>query len=225
MNVPANHEEPKNYGPKLADIFFLVFLAFAMLGVGWVGHLAYREGMKMEETKRNGEAWAKWLSQAGLERGNEGYEFSECSTGFVPVEVNIHTATVKSEAHLENTADSKPEVLTSTAATPALTAQAHTPRTWGPCFKVISSLNGPLADKLNPFTSKPIVVVAKCDMTNRSLAGAMALEKTLATPAGSAVPFINSPLVGSDSISQKTPIRITMCDKGAYPIHIAEIEF
>ena len=55
--------------------------------------------------------------------------------------------------------------------------------------------------------------------------GAIVLEKMIATPPGSAVPVINSQLVDSDAIDQKLQLRVTICDKGSYPIKIAELEF
>ena len=224
MSSSASTALPDKYGPTPSDIVFLVFLFLAMLSVGWVGHLAYKEGMKVEVTKRNGEAWAKWLTQAGLERSNEGYEFSACSTGFIPAATPTRRATVGVEPTVDGLAEVKAEALTSSliATTPLAVPM---PRTWGPCFKVLSSQGGPLADMSNPFSNKPLVIVPKCDMADRSVAGAMSLEKTIPTPPGSAIPFVSSALTDSDSIERKMQIRITMCDKGAYPIRIAELEF
>jgi hypothetical protein len=53
----------------------------------------------------------------------------------------------------------------------------------------------------------------------------MILEKLTPTPSGSALPFTTSELVESDRIDQKMQIRITVCDNGAFPIFIAEVEF
>jgi len=223
VNASVSPKLPNKYGPTPSDIFFLCFLFVAMLGVGWVGHLAYKEGMKMEVTKRNGEAWAKWFTQAGLDRGKEGYELSACATGFVPAGSLAKPSAIAAPAVVEAATEITPEPSSlSAVVTPP---PAPTPRTWGPCFKALSTQGGPLADKYNPFSQKPLVIVAKCDMSDRALAGAMALEKSLPTPPGSAIPFINSPLTDSDSIEQKMLIRVTMCDKGAYPVRIAEIEF
>ncbi len=223
MNASASLKLPNKYGPTPSDIFFLCFLFVAMLGVGWVGHLAYKEGMKMEVTKRNGEAWAKWFTQAGLDRGKEGYELSACATGLVPsvlpAKPSAPATPTLAEAGTEISPQPPPQ---SAAVTPP---PAPTPRTWGPCFKALSTQGGLLADRFNSFSQKPLAIVAKCDMADRGLAGAMAIEKSLPTPPGSAIPFINSPLVDSDSIEQKMLIRVTMCDKGAYPVRIAEIEF
>jgi hypothetical protein len=223
MNAVASPELPDKYGPRPSDIAFLIFLLVAMVGIGWVGHLAYKEGLKMQMTKRNGETWAKWFIDAGADRGKAGYELSACATGFVPLAASTQATVTAPQAQADVVDDIKPEALApllQTVPPPALV-----PRTWGPCLQAISTQGGPLADTLNPFSQKPIAIVAKCDMANRALAGAMTLEKTLPTPPGSAIPFISSPLTESDSIEQKLQIRITMCDKGAYPIRIAELEF
>ena len=223
MNTAVDNESTNKFGPKPADIAFLVFLFLAMIGIGWVGHLAYKEGLKTQATKHNGEVWAKWLSQASAERGGAGYEFSSCATGFVPPAPATPGDLTATPGQAEATTEIKPE-----ATAPMIKAgppPVLVPRTWGPCLKAITTLGGPLADTINPFSQKPIVIVTKCDMSDRALAGVMALEKTLSTPPGSAIPFISSPLVESDSIEQKLQIRVTMCDKGAYPIRIAEIEF
>jgi hypothetical protein len=223
MNAAVSPELPDKFGPRPSDIAFLIFLFVAMLGIGWVGYLAYKEGLKVEVTKRNGEAWAKWFSDAGADRGKTDYELSACATGFVPLATSTQPTATAPQSQTDAVDDIKPEAMF-----PVLKVApppAPVPRTWGPCLKAISTQGGPLADTLNPFSQKPIALVAKCDMANRALAGAMALEKTIPTPPGSAVPFISSPLTESDSIEQKLQIRITMCDKGAYPIRIAELEF
>jgi hypothetical protein len=223
VNAAINPKLPDKFGPRPSDIAFLIFLFVAMLGIGWVGYLAYKEGLKVEVTKRNGEAWAKWFSDAGVDRGKVGYEFSACATGFLPIEAITPPTATAPHTQTDVLDETKPETLApvlKVAPPPALV-----PRTWGPCFKAISTQGGPLAEKYNPFSQKPIAIVAKCDMADRGLAGAMTLEKTLPTPPGSAIPFISSPLTESDSIEQKLQIRITMCDKGAYPIRIAELEF
>ena len=178
----------------------------------------------MEVTKRNGEAWAKWFTQAGLDRGKEGYELSACATGFIPSAIPAKPSALATLA-VEAGAETTPEPSVPPHSAAVTPPPAPTPRTWGPCFKALSTQGGLLSDKFNPFSQKPLAIVAKCDMADRALSGAMALEKSLPTPPGSAIPFINSPLIDSDSIEQKMLIRVTMCDKGAYPVRIAEIEF
>ena len=71
---------PVNTGkPNLGDTLFLIFLA-CMLGlVAWVGVLAYRDGLKNENTKNNGEAWVKWLKESSEPRMQENFAIESCS--------------------------------------------------------------------------------------------------------------------------------------------------
>jgi len=220
MADPTEKKFRTKSGFGIPETLFITFLVLAMLGVAWVGRMAYLEGKKGETTKRNGEAWAKWLTQAGLDRGKAGYEPSECATGFLPVVVSA----APNEAAVETFSEAYVAPSPATTSAPVLNVPPVA-RKWGPCLNALIAQNGPMANYLNPFTQKPITVVPKCDMADRSLAGAMSLEKTVPTPPGSAVPLISSPLAESDSIESKMQIRITMCDKGAYPIRIAELEF
>ena len=206
----------KKYGPTFTDIIFLIVVAFVMAGVAWVGSLAYHEGTKTEATKQNGEAWAKWFSNAGAARAKAGYAPVACATGLVPV-------VIPAPIVIEMDSEVGTELINQHQAPPPPSPPA--PRTWGPCLKEITSPDGPLANTINPFTKKPLLIVTKCDMADRALAGSIALEKIMPTPPGSAIPFINTPMIDTDPIDQKMPIRITMCDKGAYPIRIAEVEF
>ncbi|MCX7246746.1 MAG: hypothetical protein NTX31_03575 [Burkholderiales bacterium] len=233
MDDLANIEPRQVKVLTLPDMAFLAFLLFCMVCVAWVGRLAYQEGMHNEGTKRNGELWAKWFTQAGQDRGKAGYELASCSVSALPVATPVATQAApvnpspSAEPSTEPTAEAKPAVRSEPLAptSPASPVLVPTPRTWGPCLKALTTQGGPLANMVNPFSSKPIALVAKCDMADRSLAGNLMLEKIQATPPGSAVPTINSPLTESDPIDQKMQVRITVCDKGAYPIRIAELEF
>ncbi len=209
------------------DIIFLAFLVFSMLSVAWVGRLAYQEGMNNEITKRNGELWTKWFTQAGLDRGNDSYEPAPCTAGTVQGVM----AVAPEATPVGPDSASSSEGIHILKSDPPMPAPSGTPlvtpvrRTWGPCLKALTAQGGPLAATVNPFTRKPLALVVKCDMADRRLAGGLMLEKIQVTPPGSAIPTINSPLIESDPIDQKMQVRITVCDKGAYPIRIAELEF
>ncbi len=227
--MDASIKNPTLQGQRLTlpDIFFLAFLVFAMVSVVWVGRLAYQEGMNNEITKRNGEHWTKWFTQAGLDRGKASYEPASCAAGALQLVMPVASEATPANPESESSSRTGQKVdlgplMPAPTATPLLTP---VPRTWGPCLKALTAQGGPLAETVNPFTRKPIALVAKCDMADRHLAGGMVLEKTLATAPGSAIPFISSPLIESDQIDQKMQIRVTVCDKGAYPIRIAELEF
>ena len=174
MNASVSPKLPNKYGPTPSDIFFLCFLFAAMLGVGWVGHLAYKEGMKMEVTKRNGEAWAKWFTQAGLDRGKEGYELSACATGFIPSAIPAKPSALATLA-VEAGAETTPEPSVPAHSAAVTPPPAPTPRTWGPCFKALSTQGGLLSDKFNPLPLSPNVtwqterLQAQWHLKNRSL--------------------------------------------------------
>ena len=76
----AHANTSQNAGkPRLWDWFFLTFLVCAMLGVAWVGWLAFHEGHKTETIKRHGEAWGKHFAANAVKRGQDDYPLEACS--------------------------------------------------------------------------------------------------------------------------------------------------
>lgn len=98
-------------------------------------------------------------------------------------------------------------------------------KTWGECHLWVTGPDGPLRDQINPFDQQPIKLAPKCDFQDRTLVGALVLEKLMPTAPGSAVPFVMTPLVSADPINAAVMVRVTVCDKGAGPIKIGEVEF
>ena len=96
---------------------------------------------------------------------------------------------------------------------------------WGDCFKELTEKVAPLNNLTNPFTNVPVHFVAKCDPKDRSSVGGIFLEKLMATPLGSAVPVVASQLVDIDPIDTKLSLKLTVCDKGGYPVKVDELEF
>jgi len=96
---------------------------------------------------------------------------------------------------------------------------------WGDCFKELTEKVAPLNNLSNPFTSVPVHFVAKCDPKDRSTIGAIFIEKLVATPPGSAVPVVASQLIDTDPIDTKLSLKLSVCDKGGYPIKVDEFEF
>lgn len=185
--------EKKSLGPTKADISFLLFLAVVLVFVTWLGVLNYEEGNKTEDTKRNGEAWATWLAEAGITRFEKNFKHTACQGGVTP----------SKEASKEN---------------------LPVTGTWGACVAYLIA-ETELKDLRNPFLNELPQLAAQCSPSNRNNIGAIVLEKLTPTPMGSAVPFVVSGLVEADSIDNKLQIRITICDKGGYPIKITELEF
>jgi len=216
-----NHAEtsvPKKLGPTWADILFLIFLVGVLISVTMLGRLAFEEGMKTESSKENGEAWVKWMSDASADRFKEGFQPAACAGG-----PSVAAAVEKERKELIRAAKilAKKEGLENEP----ITIGDIKSGSWGECFKALTQKGGPLSNLKNAFTLEPLSLVAKCDPGDFSTAGGFVLEKNINTPLGSAVPTVTSTLADNDSIVDKINVRVTICDKGAYPTKIAEFDF
>jgi hypothetical protein len=189
-HIQETQETPhteKNYGPNAYDYVFLGFLAVVVVLVTWLGIKNYDEAVKTETAKSNGEAWATWLTETGLERGSNDFKLNGCKSGVKP--------------------DEEQKV-----------------GTWGSCLEDIMT-KSPLKDQINPFLKTKPKLIPQCISTDRTVIGDIVLEKMVATPPGSAIPVVISQLTEADSIQDKMQIRISVCDKGGYPIKVSELEF
>ena len=89
----TSNDVPQNSGkPTTTDTIFLVFLGVVLICLVIIGRLYYIEGMKLETTKRNGEAWAEWFTKASNERFNAGFEPSACA-GAISQDTNVEPHT------------------------------------------------------------------------------------------------------------------------------------
>lgn len=209
---PPSSSPPSTGRPTLTDWIFLASMVVMLALVAWVGELSYHEGMKTEVTKRNGETWAQWFTETGAERFKEDFGMQSCLGG------PARAVTPAAPADNGNTSTSE----SSPADAPVVPAPQ---RNWGECLKSLTTPPGALAGLRNPFVNEPIGIVAKCEPSDRSTIGGLMLEKLVPTPPGSPIPFVASPLVESDMIDAKVQVRVTVCDKGGYPIRVAEVEF
>ncbi len=50
------------------------------------------------------------------------------------------------------------------------------------------------------------------------------MEKRVATPVGTAVPAMASPQVAADAIDTKLQLKLSICDKGVYPVKCSDCE-
>jgi hypothetical protein len=98
-------------------------------------------------------------------------------------------------------------------------------RRWGDCYSEIMEKVKELNSLSNPFSKGPVQFVAKCVAKDNSTVGGIFLEKIVPTPPGSAIPAVASQLVDIDAIDTKIALRLTVCDKGGYPIKVDEFEF
>lgn len=196
-------------GSSSGEWGFFALMAAVLVAVIWVGVLSFEEGMNTEKSKRNGEAWVAWLSDNSAKRFEAGYAMSACAGGqpAAPAAESSEKAPVG-------------EGETLVPAAPAAAA----PKAWGACLEEILKSTD-LKGLVNPFTGKAPDLVEKCDPADHSLHGDISIEKIVATPVGSAVPSTISPLVAADAIDTKLQLKLSICDKGAYPIKVSEFEF
>jgi len=216
--------EPKPEAPPAAppayftvyDGIFLVFIAMVFGIVTWLGVFTRQEALKTEAAKANGEAWVTWFKDESKKRFEANYAFPACAGGDTAKAVAVNSAPTLPAA------PGLPEAKASEAAgqVPAASATA----TWGGCLEQLM-LNSSLKNQSNPFSGKPPRLIETCVASNIKLAGEIDIDKSVATPAGSAVAFVKSNLTSTDSIKEKLQLSITVCDKGGYPIKISDIEF
>jgi len=182
---------------SLADRCFVV-LMFVMTGtVAWVGTLAYREGQRTEAAKANGEYLVSWLEVAGRRRHGNAFEPMACA------------GELDSRTPQEST----------------VASNATGGGRWDACWWQLTAPGGPLAGLSDPFDGGALKLAVTCDHKQSRLPGAIVIERLVGTPPGSALPYVVVPLAPGDSIAEEIKLRVTICDKGGYPIVIGEAGF
>lgn len=217
-------------GLSSGEYGFLALMVLVLITVSWIGMLSYGDGLKTEKTKHNGETWAAWLTENSAKRFEAGYALAACAGGpaaavapepAAAIEPTEPAAATEPTAPNEQAPSAEGETLAKAA--PAAPAAAA-PKTWGTCLEAILK-NTELKDVVNPFTGKPPEFIEKCDPADYTLHGNIAIEKSVANPVGSAVAATVSPLVAADAIDTKLQLKLSICDKGAYPVKVSEFEF
>ena len=210
-------------GLSSGEYGFLALMVLVLITVSWIGLLSYGEGIKTEKTKHNGETWAAWLTENSAKRFEAGYALAACAGGPAAAVAPEPAAAIEPTEPNEQAPSAEGETLAKAApAAPAPAAAAS--KTWGTCLEAILK-NTALKDVVNPFTGKPPEFIEKCDPADYTLHGNIAIEKSVANPVGSAVAATVSPLVAADAIDTKLQLKLSICDKGAYPIKVSEFEF
>ena len=82
----SNEHSPENphLGPNSADKLFLAFLVLIVVAVTWLGIVNYKEALKTEQAKSNGEAWVAWLTETGTTRFEASTPHPACKGGVKP---------------------------------------------------------------------------------------------------------------------------------------------
>jgi len=217
-------------GFTLPDFIFVVIVLCTLVTVGFLGVGAYHEAKKTEDAKKYGEDLSAWLTEASKERFKNDYAHGPCAGGKPPAHVSAETAPVDvpppvATEVLAHAEDANVNVNANTNASVEPLAQDEPPPgTWGACLKYLLTETDFKA-VINTYSGKPPQFIPACNPADHSLAGEIFMEKMVPTPAGSAVPVVNSPFDVADPIDQKLQLRLSVCDKGAYPLKIAEFEF
>ena len=198
-SAPAQPTPPVSTQPTSTDWLFLLSCVVALAVVALFGKFAYTEAAKTETAKRNGEAVVSWMQEATAGRFEADFGVAACA-GTAP-----------------------PPDGAAPAADKAATAKA--PNTWGGCLEAIlmpsnmKALDNPFRDGI------ALDFAPACNPDAHSWAGNIVIEKITATPPGSAIPTIISPITPDVVIDQKIQVRVSVCDKGAYAVKVAEFEF
>jgi len=215
---------PQKLKLVVADYLFIGIMLIVLASVIWIGILSFEEAMKTEESKRNGEELVTWLTEAGTKRFAPEYDLKACAGGTLPVTAEPAPEHVAPESLDESAIGMAQEHAASTGEAEKSKAVAPTALTWGACTQKMFALPE-FAKMVNPFTNARPRFVPACVPTDSELPGAIFIEKLVATPPGSSVPYVNSPLVETDVIGEKMQLRLAICDKGSYAVKIAEFDF
>jgi hypothetical protein len=76
--------EHTHIGANMADKFFMAFLVVVVAAVTWLGVVNYKEVLKTETSKSNGEEWVAWLTEAGTTRFEPNNPNPACKGGVKP---------------------------------------------------------------------------------------------------------------------------------------------
>jgi len=76
--------EHTDLGATGADKFFLAFLVVVIAAVTWLGVVNFKEALKVETAKSNGEAWVAWMTEAGTTRFEADTKLLACKGGVKP---------------------------------------------------------------------------------------------------------------------------------------------
>lgn len=92
--------------------------------------------------------------------------------------------------------------------------------TWQSCREALALEGGPLHGYVNPFSDEYAVFNEKCDRKNIATRGAIVVEEALKVPSGQPAAF--APMQDGRPLEKELAFRVTICDKGSFPIKIGE---
>jgi hypothetical protein len=84
MASSTDHSSDQHLGTTTADKLFLAFLVLVVAAVTVLGVVNYKEAIKVETSKSNGEAWVEWLTETGTTRFEANTQHPACKGGVKP---------------------------------------------------------------------------------------------------------------------------------------------
>ena len=97
--------------------------------------------------------------------------------------------------------------------------------TWRACREALAQAPFVLSTLGNPFSDGAVELRASCEPSDRSARGAIVIQKLVATPPGSAYPYVISPLADQDSIAGPLTLRVDICDRNGNAITSGQTDF
>jgi hypothetical protein len=76
-----HNTENRQLDSTASNKLFLGFLVLIIIAVTWLGVINYKEALKVEDAKRNGEAWIAWLTETGTTRFEADSKHAACKGG------------------------------------------------------------------------------------------------------------------------------------------------
>jgi hypothetical protein len=76
--------EHSDLGTTGGDKLFIVFIVLIIAAVTWLGVVNYKEALKVETAKSNGEAWVAWMTETGTTRFEAETKHAACRGGVKP---------------------------------------------------------------------------------------------------------------------------------------------
>ena len=97
-------------------------------------------------------------------------------------------------------------------------------KTWEGCQAALLGEQGPFKGVKNPFDPNQSVIGQKCDRADLTTRGVVVIEKGTPAPPGAPPAISFGPMESGEKLSKDLPLRIIVCDKGAYALKVAEVK-
>ena len=225
-----------------SEWLFLLSLPLAVAAVIFSGTLSYKEGKRLEGAKSYAMDLQKWAEAAAAQHEKGLASLPEHCSAIAPVAAAASaTAASASQpvpasesasapaavaaAASESAASAAPAAVAAHTAVAAAVSPASGPAsTWAQCKQALTAPGGPLADAQNTFNAKEPVLGVKCERDKPATRGQVVVEKGTSPPPGFPGSVTYAAIEDPEPIVKGLMLKILVCDKGSYPIKVAEVK-